>query len=90
MAIVNVLSKLSLATAEAAVMALGVAGSAQAATLFQSSYTADTIFQDQLNSTTMTLAYDGNNYWSSSGGSNLGIRYAQYNNGSSVLVMPNY
>lgn len=53
---------------------------AQAGPVFGSaSYSADIVFQDQLSSTTMTLAYDGTNYWSSSGGGNFGVREARYN-----------
>lgn len=46
--------------------------------IFQSSYTADFSFSDSLGGTTMTVAFDGTNYWSSSGGSSSGTRYARY------------
>ncbi|HZR84182.1 MAG TPA: myxococcus cysteine-rich repeat containing protein [Candidatus Binatia bacterium] len=46
--------------------------------IFASSYSAGMVFQDALNSTTMTLAFDGTSFWSSSGGSVSGVRYAQY------------
>lgn len=56
-----------------------VASQAQAGLVFSSaSYSADVVFQDALSSTTMTIAYDGSNYWSSSGGTSSGTRYARY------------
>ena len=56
-----------------------VASQAQASMVFSSSsYNADVVFQDALGSTTMTVTYDGSNYWSSSGGSGSGTRYARY------------
>lgn len=41
-------------------------------------YDASMTFQDALMSTTMTLAWDGNEFWSCSGGSNGGVRLARY------------
>jgi hypothetical protein len=55
------------------------AGNAVAGPVFgSSSYSADIVFQDALGGTTMTIAYDGSSYWSTSGGSTSGTRYAQY------------
>jgi hypothetical protein len=48
------------------------------------SYTADISFRDALSSTTMTLAFDGASYWSSSGGGPGGIREARYSNAGAV------
>lgn len=42
------------------------------------SYNADIAFRDALSSTTMTLAYNGANYYSTSGGGTSGVRLAQY------------
>jgi hypothetical protein len=42
------------------------------------SYTASAVFLDTLSSTTMTLAWDGSAYWSSSGGSSAGDRLSSY------------
>ncbi|MBL8820433.1 MAG: PEP-CTERM sorting domain-containing protein [Planctomyces sp.] len=49
-------------------------------------YSADVVFQDRLDSTTMTLAFDGTHYWSTSGGSSFGTREAQYNSGGSLVA----
>jgi hypothetical protein len=50
-----------------------------------SSYAASKTFTDALQGTTMTLAWDGTNYWSCSGGGQAGVRYAQYDaNGTKV------
>ena len=49
------------------------------------SYAADIVFTDVLGSTTMTVAFDGSNYWSASGGSASGDRYAQYDAAGSVV-----
>ena len=50
------------------------------------SYAADITFTDALGSTSMTLAFDGVSYWSSSGGSTGGNRYAQYNSSGSLIT----
>lgn len=55
-----------------------VASPARAAAGLLSSYTADVVFTDALGGTSMTIAFDGTNYWSSSGGSGGGVRYAKY------------
>lgn len=59
---------------------------ASAGTVFASaSYNASTSFADVLSSTTMTIAFDGSSYWSSSGGGTSGVRLAQYDtSGSNV------
>lgn len=44
------------------------------------SYAADVSFANRSDSTTMTLAYDGNHYYSSSGGGPSGIRETMYSN----------
>lgn len=43
-------------------------------------------FADQLGSTTMTIAFDGTNYWSSSGGGPGGTRYAEYTSSGSLVA----
>lgn len=63
----------------ATLLLAAVASQAQAGLVFSSgSYGADVVFHDALSSTTMTVAYDGSNYWSASGGSSGGTRYARY------------
>lgn len=65
---------------------MAVATQSSAAPVFNAaSYTADVTFADALNSTSMTMAYDGTNYWSASGGSSGGNRYAQYNSGGGLV-----
>lgn len=66
--------KLILASFATAIMAV----EAIAAPLNSASYTADVTFKDALGGTTMTIAFDGANYWSASGGSSGGNRYAEY------------
>jgi hypothetical protein len=51
----------------------------------QAAYDATVTFKDALMSTTMTITYDGSNYWSSSGGSQQGVRFAQYD-GNGVML----
>nr|WP_316642785.1 PEP-CTERM sorting domain-containing protein [uncultured Roseateles sp.] len=52
---------------------------ASAGTVFASaSYNAGTSFADALSGTTMTIAFDGTSYWSTSGGGTGGTRLAQY------------
>lgn len=68
----------------AAALALFLAGPASAISL-QSSYTADVVFTDALASTTMTIAYDGNSYWSTSGGTTNGPRLAQYDSNGGLV-----
>lgn len=63
-----------------AAVALVLVSQAQAGTVFsQATYTADVVFRDALSGTSMTIAYDGSNYWSTSGGSSSGTREARYN-----------
>ncbi len=50
------------------------------------SINASQTFQDALYSTTMTLAYDGSSYWSSSGGGSDGVRYANYDASGATLA----
>jgi len=59
---------------------------ASAGSVFASaSYNASTSFADALSSTTMTIAFDGASYWSTSGGGQGGTRLAQYDaSGSNV------
>ncbi len=42
------------------------------------SYSADAVFIDKAGSTVMTVAWDGTNYWSTSGGGVVGNRLAEY------------
>lgn len=69
------------------VLALACATDAIAGPVFDATnYSADITFNDALSSTTMTITYDGSNYWSSSGGSASGIRYARYDASGNVLT----
>lgn len=47
-------------------------------TLALESYNASKTFPDALGGATMTLTWDGTNFWSSSGNNTFGARYAQY------------
>lgn len=70
------------------VLALAVVSAtsiAQASGIFADNYNMDKSFTDALSSTTMTIAFDGNNYWSTSGGSQTGVRYAQYTSAGSLV-----
>lgn len=49
-------------------------------------YDASMTFQDALQGTTMTLAWDGNEFWTCSGGSNSGVRYARYSSQGSLVT----
>lgn len=64
-----------------------VCSSAIAGPVFnQLNYDADVVFTDAVNNqTTMTIAHDGSDYWSTSGGGSGGIRLAQYDNSGSLL-----
>jgi len=65
---------------------LSVASLASQAALFtQSSYNATTTFTDRNPATTMTLAYDGTNYYTSSGGSSSSP-YAQYDSAGNFIA----
>ena len=65
---------------------IGIVQEAAALPVFSSgSYSADITFTDVLGSTSMTIAYDGSNYWSASGGGASGVRYAQYDSGGNPL-----
>lgn len=57
----------------------------QAGPIFAPSYTASTTFTDVLGYTTMTMAFDGTSYWSTSGGSPDGYRLAQYTSGGAIV-----
>lgn len=60
---------------------------ASAGSVFASaSYNASTSFADALSSTTMTIAFDGSSYWSTSGGGQGGTRLAQYDAGGSLVA----
>lgn len=63
-----------------AALATLLSTSVMAGAIFNSdSYIEDITFSDALQGTTMTVAFDGTNYWSTSGGSSGGQRLAQYN-----------
>ena len=64
---------------------LAMSGQARAGILFDASYNADVVFSDALLSTTMTLTYDGTNYWSTRGGSSAGTTLARYDSSGSLL-----
>ncbi len=55
------------------------------------SYNASMTFTDGLMGTTMMLTWDGSSFWSCSGGSNTGVRFAQYNanGGVTATFQPN-
>ncbi len=55
------------------------------APLPNAAYAADVVFKDQLGTTTMTIAWDGTSYWSSSGGGAGGVRYAKYSGAGAAL-----
>ncbi len=50
-----------------------------------SSYTADVTFSDPLGSSSMTITFDGTHYWTSSGGSTSGVRYAQITSNGTLV-----
>jgi len=76
-----------IALAGALVVAFLGVGRAEAGSVFAlSSYTPSFTFQDKLGATTMTLAFDGTYYWSSSGGSMSGPRYAQYDSSGAFIA----
>lgn len=52
---------------------------------FPTNFLVDTSFTDGLNGTTMTLAFDGTNYWSCSGGGTGGNRLARYDASGALL-----
>lgn len=61
----------------------------QAASGLLSSYSADVTFTDPLTaSVTMTITYDGTSYWSSTGNSTDGVRYAKI--GSNGVTVQTY
>jgi hypothetical protein len=63
-----------------------IAAEAVAGPVFSSaSYSSDITFRDAIGNTSMTIAYDGANYWSASGGSSSGTRYAQYDSAGNSL-----
>lgn len=65
---------------------LSLATPSSAGPVFSSaSYTSAVSFGDALFGTTMTIAFDGTNYWSTSGGSSGGDRYAQYNSSGGLI-----
>ena len=53
---------------------------------FRTNYFASFTFTDALIGTTMTVAFDGTNYWSCSGGSSSGVRLARYDSNGVVLA----
>src|SRR5262249_38794211 len=60
------------------VSALALATPARGSGIFAPSYAQSMTFQDPLHSTTMTLAFDGTSFSSSSGRPPPGIRYPRY------------
>ena len=75
-----------IALAGALVVAFLGVGRAEAGSVFAASYTPSFTFQDALGKTTMTVAYDGTSYWSSSGGNMSGSRYAQYDSSGEFIA----
>lgn len=70
------------------IIALGIVAGAPSAFgwgIFADSYDMDKSFTDALTDTTMTMAFDGTSYWSSSGGSSDGVRYAQYDSSGAIV-----
>src|SRR5229473_2911451 len=56
--------------------------------IFDDSYAVSFTFMDasSLEQTRITAAYDGINYWSSSGGGTFGLRLAQYDGDTGMLI----
>jgi hypothetical protein len=52
---------------------------------FRTNYFASVTFTNGLGITTMPLAFDGTNYWSTSGGGPAGVRYARYDTNGVLL-----
>ncbi len=71
----------------ALVSALVATGAVAGPVFDNPSYSADITFQEagSLLSTSMTITYDGGNYWSTSGGGNGGTRLAQYDGAGNVV-----
>jgi hypothetical protein len=67
------------------------AGQCVSGVSFFAQYTASMTFKDALPGTSMTLTWDGTNFWSSSGGSASGNRLARYdaNGANPTLYQPN-
>jgi hypothetical protein len=66
---------------------VATAGQVKAGLVFAApSYNADIVFQDGLGPTTRSLAFDGANYWSSSGGGFAGDTLAQYGVGGNFIA----
>src|ERR1017187_4077486 len=83
------MGKTSFAAIPALAFAAGImaiaAGPAEAGAVFgQASYNAVFTFTDALPSTTMTVAFDGTNYYSSSGGGS-GSPYAEYDASGTLI-----
>jgi len=57
----------------------------EAAAGLLSSYTADVTFSDPLGGTSMTIAFDGTYYWTSSGGGTSGVRLAQISSNGALV-----
>jgi hypothetical protein len=53
---------------------------------FRTNYFASLTFTDALAATTMTMAYDGSNYWACSGGTPTGVRLARYDSNGVMLA----
>ncbi len=53
---------------------------------FRTNYFASITFSNGLTATAMPVAYDGTNYWTCSGGSATGVRYAQYDTNGTLLA----
>ncbi len=53
---------------------------------FRSNYFANQIFTDGLGAAATGLAFDGTNYWSCSGGSSGGVRFARYDAAGGLLA----
>lgn len=53
---------------------------------FRTNYFASLTFTNGLPATTMPIAFDGTNYWSASGGSPVGVRYARYDTNGVLLA----
>jgi len=75
-----------LATLMATVMLAACSTAAYAGPVFSSSnYNTSNTFTDALDSTTMTVAFDGSSYWTSSGGYRYATNLAQYTAGGNLL-----
>ena len=78
--------KASILTVAVATALSAFANQAAASPFALSSYSAAFTYQDKLGATTMTSAFDGTSYWSTSGGDVSGTRLARYGAAGNLLT----